>query len=69
MRYPTRAGSAELCKVCRRFLVVEDDDLIQSVVEETLKDGGFEIHIASSAKQAVEKFDGAAANIGDSSPT
>jgi CheY-like chemotaxis protein len=42
-----------------RILVVEDDDLIQSVVQETLEDGGFEIHIASSAKQAVEKLDGA----------
>jgi CheY-like chemotaxis protein len=46
-------------QVLPTILVVEDDDLIQSVVEETLKDGGFEIHIASSAKQAVEKFDGA----------
>jgi DNA-binding response OmpR family regulator len=42
-----------------RILVVEDDLLIQSVVEETLKDGGFEIDIVSSAKQAIEKFDGA----------
>ena len=39
------------------ILVVEDDHLIQSVVEETLKDGGFEIDIASSAKQATEKLD------------
>ncbi len=41
------------------ILVVEDDHLIQSVVEEALKDGGFEIDIASSAKQAIEKLDGA----------
>lgn len=41
------------------ILVVEDDPLIQSVVEETLKDGGFEIDIASSASQAIEKLDGA----------
>jgi DNA-binding NtrC family response regulator len=40
-------------------LVVEDDHLIQSVVEEALKEGGFEIAIASSAKQAVELLDGA----------
>ena len=39
------------------ILVVEDDHLIQSVVEEALKDGGFEIDIASSAKQATEKLD------------
>jgi CheY-like chemotaxis protein len=36
------------------ILVVEDDHLIQSVVEDTLKEGGFEIDIASSGKQAVE---------------
>ena len=41
------------------ILVVEDDVLIQSVVEEALKDGGFEIDIAASAKQAIEKLDGA----------
>jgi DNA-binding NtrC family response regulator len=38
-------------------LVVEDDQLIQSVVEETLTEGGFEIVIASSAKQAIELLD------------
>jgi len=41
------------------ILVVEDDLLIQSVVENALKDGGFEIDIASSASQAIEKLDGA----------
>lgn len=41
------------------ILVVEDDLLIQSIVEEALKDGGFEIDIASSASQAIEKLDGA----------
>jgi CheY-like chemotaxis protein len=41
------------------ILVVEDDLLIQSVVEDALKDGGFEIDIASSASQAIEKLDGA----------
>jgi CheY-like chemotaxis protein len=30
------------------ILVVEDDHLIQSVVEEALKEGGFETVIASS---------------------
>jgi DNA-binding response OmpR family regulator len=39
------------------ILVVEDDHLIQSVVEETLTEGGFEIDIASSAAQAVELLD------------
>ena len=40
-------------------LVVEDDLLIQSVVEEALEEGGFEIDIVSSAKQAIEKLDSA----------
>jgi DNA-binding response OmpR family regulator len=42
-----------------KILVVEDDLLIQSVVEEALKEGGFEIDIASSAGGAIEKLDGA----------
>jgi CheY-like chemotaxis protein len=36
------------------ILVVEDDQTIQSVIEEALSDGGFEIAIASSGEQAVE---------------
>jgi CheY-like chemotaxis protein len=36
------------------ILVVEDDQTIQSVIEESLSDGGFEITIASSGEQAVE---------------
>jgi len=32
------------------ILVVEDDHLIQSIVEEALKEGGFEIGIASSSE-------------------
>jgi DNA-binding response OmpR family regulator len=39
------------------ILVVEDDHLIQSVVEETLTEGGFKIEIASSAAQAVALLD------------
>ena len=39
------------------ILVVEDDDLVQSVVEENLIDGGFEIEIASSGENAVELLD------------
>jgi DNA-binding response OmpR family regulator len=39
------------------ILVVEDDYLIQSVVEESLTDGGFEIIIASSGEEAVELLD------------
>ena len=38
-------------------LVVEDDPLIQSIVEETLTDGGFEIIIASSAEDAIDLLD------------
>jgi CheY-like chemotaxis protein len=36
------------------ILVVEDDQTIQSVIEESLSDGGFEITIASSGEQAIE---------------
>ena len=38
-------------------LVVEDDQLIQSVVEESLSDGGFETVIASSGEDAVALLD------------
>ena len=41
------------------ILVVEDDRLIQSVVEEALKEGGFETVIASSGEHAAELLDGA----------
>jgi CheY-like chemotaxis protein len=36
------------------ILIVEDDQAIQSVIEEALSDGGFEIAIAASGEQAVE---------------
>jgi DNA-binding response OmpR family regulator len=39
------------------ILVVEDDHLIQSIVEESLTDGGFEIVIASSGQNALELLD------------
>jgi DNA-binding response OmpR family regulator len=39
------------------ILVVEDDQLVQSVVEESLTDGGFEVVIASSGENAVELLD------------
>src|SRR6204780_5959508 len=39
------------------ILVVEDDQLVQSVVEENLTDGGFETVIASSGENAVELLD------------
>jgi CheY-like chemotaxis protein len=35
------------------ILVVEDDQLIQSLVEETLGDGGFETAIAASGEEAL----------------
>jgi DNA-binding response OmpR family regulator len=40
-------------------LIVKDDHLIQSVVEEALTEGGFEIVIASSEEQAIELHDSA----------
>jgi DNA-binding response OmpR family regulator len=39
------------------ILVVEDDQLVQSVVEESLADGGFEVVIAASGESAVELLD------------
>jgi DNA-binding response OmpR family regulator len=39
------------------ILVVEDDHLVQSLVEESLTDGGFEIVIASSGENAVQLLD------------
>jgi CheY-like chemotaxis protein len=40
------------------ILVVEDNPLIQSIVEEALTDGGFAIVIASSGEEAVKQLDG-----------
>jgi DNA-binding response OmpR family regulator len=39
------------------ILVVEDDHLVQSLVEESLTDGGFEVVLASSGENAVELLD------------
>ena len=41
------------------ILVVEDDQAVQSVIEEALSDGGFEITIASSGEQAIELLNAA----------
>ena len=41
------------------ILIVEDDQLLQSVVEDCLSDGGFEAVIASSGDNAVELLDAA----------
>jgi DNA-binding response OmpR family regulator len=38
-------------------LIVEDDELIQSVVEDALSEGGFEPVMASSGENAVELLD------------
>jgi CheY-like chemotaxis protein len=35
------------------ILVVEDDQLIQGLVEDTLSDGGFDVAIATSGEEAV----------------
>jgi CheY-like chemotaxis protein len=39
-------------------LVVEDDQLVQSLVEETLIDGGFEPAIVTSGEEAVALLKG-----------
>ncbi|MGA2995784.1 response regulator [Bradyrhizobium sp.] len=40
------------------ILVVEDDELMQSLVEDTLKEGGFEIAVAASGEEAVTLLKG-----------
>ena len=39
------------------ILIVEDDPLVQSVVEEALKEGGFEVVISSTGEHAAELLD------------
>jgi DNA-binding response OmpR family regulator len=41
------------------FLVVEDDQLVQSVVEEALAEGGFEVEMGCSGEQAIQLLDAA----------
>jgi CheY-like chemotaxis protein len=41
------------------ILVVEDDQFVQSVVEESLSEGGFEAVIASTGEHALELLDAA----------
>lgn len=41
------------------ILVVEDEDLIRDVVEETLDDGGFKVVLATSGEEAVKLLDSA----------
>src|SRR3979490_1888003 len=51
----TRWGAGELMALedSLLILVVEDDQAVQSLVEEALSDGGFEPAIASSGEEAV----------------
>ena len=39
------------------ILVVEDDLLIQNVLTDTLHDGGYEVSMASSGKEAIKLLD------------
>jgi CheY-like chemotaxis protein len=43
-------------------LVIEDDDALQTMVEEVLVDGGFEVAIAPSGEEAVTLLRGKRAN-------
>src|SRR6185369_4352608 len=40
------------------ILVIEDEDLIQSVVEEALADGGFATDVVASGEEALTLFSG-----------
>jgi CheY-like chemotaxis protein len=44
------------------ILVVEDDQLIQGLVEETLRDGGFDTAIATSGEEALTLLQGHTGN-------
>ena len=46
-------GGWEVAEDLLMILVVEDDPLIQTLVEEQLTDGGFELAIATSGEEAV----------------
>jgi DNA-binding response OmpR family regulator len=48
---PERGHAVENLPV---ILVVEDDQLVQGVVEESLTDGGFDVAIATSGESALE---------------
>jgi DNA-binding response OmpR family regulator len=45
------------------ILVVEDDPLIQSLVEDTLLEGGFEAAVAASGEEALTLLNDRKANI------
>lgn len=51
-------GSGRVHLELPSILVVEDDVLIQGLVEDTLKDGGFESAIAASGEEAVTLLKG-----------
>ena len=40
------------------ILVVEDDDLVQSLVEDALKEGGFDVAIVASGEEAITLLKG-----------
>jgi CheY-like chemotaxis protein len=50
-------------------LVVEDEYPLQGLVEEALREGGFETAILSSGEEALTLFRGKVAPIARSSPT
>jgi DNA-binding response OmpR family regulator len=60
-RNPSRcavlAQTRETVEHLLTILVVEDDPLIQSLVEDTLTDGGFEIVMTSSGEDAIDLLD------------
>jgi DNA-binding response OmpR family regulator len=51
-------GEWALNQIVPVILVVEDDDLIQTLVEEALSDGGFETAIAPTGEEAVNLLNG-----------
>ena len=51
-------GAGEVDVELPIILVVEDDELVQSLVEETLEEGGFEIAVAASGEEALTLLKG-----------
>src|SRR5436190_24356078 len=55
-------GSGDLSGDVPVILVIEDEEAIQSLVEDTLSEGGFEPAIAASGEEAVTLLKGRTAN-------
>jgi CheY-like chemotaxis protein len=58
MYFGWAVGELEVAEDLLVILIVEDDPLIQTLVEEQLTDGGFELAITTSGEEAVTLLKG-----------